>query len=95
MIILGIKIKPQFITNHSWNHSSKNTQNKNAIKYLYDGKEFYGWRKLKKYLNENGYSKISEATIVKLSNGLSVRGYDDLFGKIITNKDDKQKGGKL
>ena len=50
--------------------------------YSYDNKEFIGWRKLQLYLRENGYPKISESAIVKLSNNISVRGYDDLLGKI-------------
>lgn len=50
--------------------------------------EFYGWRKLREYLILNGYNKISETSIVKLSNGLHVKGYEDLFGKIkIINKE--------
>ena len=57
--------------------------------YCYKGEKYYGWRKLKEYLNQNGYSKISESSIIKLANGKHVRGYDDLFGKItILEKED-------
>jgi group I intron endonuclease len=57
--------------------------------YVYNGNEYIGWRKLQTYLRENGYSKISEAAIVKLSNNIPVRGYEDLIGKIfIKNKEE-------
>lgn len=54
----------------------------NSIIYIYGSQQFYGWRKLQAHLRQNGYPKISEAAIVKLSKGKSVRGYDDLFGTI-------------
>ena len=54
----------------------------NSIHYKYNEIIFYGWRKLKKHLSQNGYPKISQGTITKLSNGEHVRGYDDLVGKI-------------
>lgn len=56
--------------------------NKNTVKYLYNEMIFYGWRRLKEFLNQNGYPKISEAAILKLADGKHVRGYDELFGKI-------------
>ena len=57
--------------------------------YIYNGHEYIGWRKLQGHLRENGYTKISEATIVKLSNNIAVRGYTDLLGKIsIKNKEE-------
>ena len=54
--------------------------------YMYQEKEYVGWRKLQKYLRENGYPKISESTIIKLSKGYSVRGYDNLFNEITTKE---------
>lgn len=62
--------------------------NKNAIKYIYNNNIFYGWRKLAAYLKENGYPTISESTIHKLSNNISVQGYEDLLGKIIIDKEE-------
>ena len=57
--------------------------------YLYDNNEYVGWRKLQSFLRDNGYPKISEAAIVKLSNNKPVRGYNDLLGKIsIKNKEE-------
>lgn len=50
--------------------------------YLYNECEYIGWRKLQTYLRENGYPKISQAAIVKLSNNIAVKGYDDLLGEI-------------
>ena len=50
--------------------------------YIYNEKEYIGWRKLRACLIERGYAKISEAAITKLSKGLRVKGYHDLFEKI-------------
>lgn len=60
--------------------------------YLYNGQEYIGWRKLQACLRESGYDKISQIAIEKLSNGKSVRGYDDLIGAItrINGKDDSK-----
>lgn len=62
-------------------------RNKSNI-YLHNGQEYIGWRKLQAHLRDNGYNKISQIAIEKLSSGKSVRGYDDLFGAItIINKE--------
>lgn len=61
---------------------SEETLRKMSNVYIYDNKEFIGLRKLQKYLRANGYPKISSGTIAKLSNNISVKGYDDLLGKI-------------
>lgn len=50
--------------------------------YVYNGTEYVGWRKLQAHLRQTGYPKISEAAIVKLASGKTVRGYDDLVGTI-------------
>ncbi len=57
---------------------------KSKTKYIftYDNKEFYGWRSIQKYLKNNGYNKISEITIMKLSKNIPVKGYDSLIGHI-------------
>ena len=60
----------------------QDTLRKKSTIYIYNEQEYVGWRKLRAYLIENGYPKISEAAIIKLSKGLRVRGYDDLFEKI-------------
>jgi hypothetical protein len=64
----------------------ESTLRKKSNIYLYNGQEYVGWRKLQSHLRENGYDKISQAAIEKLSNSKKVRGYDDLFGKITVNK---------
>ena len=61
---------------------------KKSIIYLYEEQEYIGWRKLQTYLRGNGYPKISEAAIVKLSKGLCVRGYDALVGQISIKKEE-------
>lgn len=53
---------------------SQDMLRKKSIIYIYNGQEYIGWRKLRAYLIENGYPKISEAAITKLSKGLHVRG---------------------
>lgn len=55
---------------------------KNVKKYNYNGMIFYGWRDIKNYLNQHGYPTISEQSIVKISKGIHVRGYDELEGMI-------------
>ena len=66
----------------------KNTINKKAVKYLYKNEIYYGWRNLQSHLKKHGYPKISEITIVKLSKGKHVKGYDDLLNEItiVTNE---------
>lgn len=57
--------------------------------FIYNECEYIGWRKLQAHLKENGYPKISEAAIMKLSKNIAVRGYDDLLGNIlIKNKEE-------
>jgi len=58
----------------------------NAVIYSYNGNEYRGWRAMKSYLNQHGYPRISEAAILKLASGCKVRGYDDLYKKIIIVK---------
>lgn len=50
--------------------------------YTYEGSMYYGWKSLYRYLQYQGYSKISQRTIERLADGESVRGYDDLEGKL-------------
>ena len=54
----------------------------NAIKYMYQNQIFYGWRQLREYLRAIGYPTISETTILKLTKGKIVKGYDDLINQI-------------
>lgn len=51
--------------------------------YRYDGKEFYGREEIMKYIRENTeYKTFSSTTLKKLCNGISVNGYDSLYGLI-------------
>lgn len=61
----------------------ESTLRKKSNIYVYNEQEYMGWRKLQAYLRGNGYPKISETAISKLSNGKKVRGYDELLGKIV------------
>lgn len=58
------------------------SKSKSKYVYIYEGLEFYGWRKIRNYLRSIGYKRISQTSIGKLSSGKIVKGYEDLVGKI-------------
>ena len=58
--------------------------------YYLDEVLFYGSYKLREYLRNNGYPKISQTAIYKLADGKRVRGYDDLYLRIHKEKHSKK-----
>jgi|GEM_PF-6752912 len=66
----------------SYYKRDSSTTNKKCNTYIYENQEFNGSYKIRDFLRENGYPKISQNTIYKLSNGGSPKGYESLVGKI-------------
>ncbi len=74
------EIKKKIGMSNKGRKTGRHSDNVNV--YIYKNMSFYGWREMKKYLNNNGYPTISEQSIIKISKGIHVRGYDELDGMI-------------
>ena len=50
--------------------------------YIYKGINFIGSYEILDYLHENGFPKLSQASLYNLADGISVKGYGSLTGSI-------------
>lgn len=57
-----------------------------SFRILFDGQLFYGSYRLKDYLREHGYPKISPTTVMRLAKGEHVKGYSSLYGRLSLEK---------